>query len=216
MGGGKPRLVCFLALIKFHCCLMWRKLLDSLTTYLWSQSSALRVRSKWDQRTWEMRSADIQFHAFCVAYFRVSPATSGHEDGRYWSQRWRLLFRQQSWKPSFSDLPGLSHGVQCLSPCFQSFHHFCVFQAVETSRLEHRYLDLRRDEMQFNLRLRSHAAMAMRKILTQHFGKFWTWKFVMGQWRCGDMTWHVLQGLLKWRLQLFSSKPQRLGGSHGV
>jgi aspartyl-tRNA synthetase len=43
-------------------------------------------------------------------------------------------------------------------------------QAVEVSRLKHRYLDLRCDEMQFNLRFRSNAAMVIRHVLTKKFG----------------------------------------------
>ena len=80
---------------------------------------------------------------------------------------------------------------------------------MEGSRLEHRYLDLRRDEMQFNLRLRSNAAMAIRQVLTKKFGNVSICVLAL---LCVKVpTGGLLQGLLKWKLQHCSSKLQRLG-----
>jgi aspartyl-tRNA synthetase len=50
--------------------------------------------------------------------------------------------------------------------------HFSPQQTKEQLRLQYRFLDLRRTELQHNIRLRSKVAMAIRDILANEFGEF--------------------------------------------
>ena len=62
----------------------------------------------------------------------------------------------------------LAHEVEILNPSAPPPFQLDEDKLAEETRLEHRVLDLRRDLMQRNLRLRHRAAMAVRRFLDEH------------------------------------------------
>jgi aspartyl-tRNA synthetase len=62
----------------------------------------------------------------------------------------------------------LAHEVEILNPSAPPPFQLDEDKLAEETRLEHRVLDLRRDPMQRNLRLRHRAAMAVRRYLDEH------------------------------------------------
>ena len=56
---------------------------------------------------------------------------------------------------------------------FSANFNISYFQINETSRMEFRYLDIRHNQMQANLRMRSEVIMSMRQYLCQQHGNEW-------------------------------------------